>query len=76
MTRKPNPDGALARELAKVERKTISDYLKRYDGHLGRAATALGLSYRAMTAKVTAYGLQAEAAARRAEKGIGGPRGG
>ncbi len=74
VSRSPHPDSVLALELQKAERDIIARFLKKHHGHLGKTAEALGISYRSLTAKVTAHGLQGEAAELRAEAGTTGPR--
>jgi len=64
----------LAREIRKREREVIAEYLKKYRGHVGETADALGLTRRALEHKMEAYELRDEAAKAREEAGIGGPR--
>jgi DNA-binding NtrC family response regulator len=55
------PGGTLAVALAEVERRMISDALRRHGGNISRAARELGLTRRGLYLKLERHELSAKA---------------
>ena len=49
--------GTLQERLDELERACISEALARYEGHMGHAAQALGLTERVMALRMKKYGI-------------------
>ena len=64
----------LSQRLNECERQVIMEYLKLHRGNISEAATALGISRKALDRKVDAHDLRGYAAEMRDKAGIRGPR--